>query len=81
MQAKKQHLEPDMEQPTGSKSGKEYIEAVYCWPVTVSSLYSSTLRVEGLLTLKLGWLFTIAGLVVCIFCDYVIYPLETIPTV
>ena len=30
MQVKKQHLEPDMEQQTGSKLGKEYIKAVYC---------------------------------------------------
>ena len=28
MQVRKQHLELDMEQPTGSKSGKEYIKAV-----------------------------------------------------
>ena len=28
--AKKQQLEPDMEQPTDSKLGKEYIKAVYC---------------------------------------------------
>ena len=32
MQVKKQQLEPDMEQQTGSKSGKEYIKAVYCHP-------------------------------------------------
>ena len=35
MQVKKQHnmsLEPDMEQQTGSKSGKEYVKAVYCYP-------------------------------------------------
>ena len=32
MQVKKQQLEPDMEQWTGSKSGKEYIEVVYCQP-------------------------------------------------
>ena len=31
MQVKKQQLEPDLEQ-TGSKSGKEYIKAVYCHP-------------------------------------------------
>ena len=31
MQDKKQHLEPDMEQQTGSKLGKEYIKAVYCY--------------------------------------------------
>ena len=32
MQVKKQQLELDMEQQTGSKSGKEYIRAVYCHP-------------------------------------------------
>ena len=30
MQVKKQQLEPDMEQWTGSKLGKEYTKAVYC---------------------------------------------------
>ena len=30
MQAKKRQLEPDMEQRTGSKLGKEYVKAVYC---------------------------------------------------
>ena len=30
MQVKKQQLEPDMEQQTGSKLGKEYDKAVYC---------------------------------------------------
>ena len=30
MQDKKQQLEPDMEQRTGSKLRKEYIKAVYC---------------------------------------------------
>ena len=32
MQDKKQQLEPDVEQQTSSKSGKEYIKAVYCHP-------------------------------------------------
>ena len=32
MQVKKQQLEPDMEEQTGSKLGKEYIKAVYCHP-------------------------------------------------
>ena len=32
MQVKNQQLEPDMEQQTGSKSGKEYVKAVYCHP-------------------------------------------------
>ena len=30
MQVKKQQLEPDKEQQTGSKLGKEYVKAVYC---------------------------------------------------
>ena len=32
MHVKKQQLEPDMEQKTGSKFGKEYVKAVYCQP-------------------------------------------------
>ena len=32
MRVKKQQLEPDMEQQTGSKLGKEYVKAVYCHP-------------------------------------------------
>ena len=32
MQVKKQQLELDMEQQTGSQSGKEYIKAIYCHP-------------------------------------------------
>ena len=32
MQVKKQQVEPDMEQQTGSKLGKEYIKAIYCHP-------------------------------------------------
>ena len=30
MKVRKQKLEPDVEQQTGSKSGKEYVKAVYC---------------------------------------------------
>ena len=30
MQVKNQQLEPDMEQQTGSKLGKEDVKAVYC---------------------------------------------------
>ena len=36
MQVKKQQLELDMEQQTGSKSGKEYIKAVYCHPANIT---------------------------------------------
>ena len=34
MQVKKQQLELDMEQQTGSKLGREYVNAVYCHPVS-----------------------------------------------
>ena len=36
MQVKKQQLEADMEQWTGSKLGKEYIKAVYCHPANLT---------------------------------------------
>ena len=37
MQVKKQQLEPDMEQLTGFKLGKEYVKAVYCHPASMQS--------------------------------------------
>ena len=36
MQVKKQQLELDMEQQTGSKLGKVYIKAVYCLPADLT---------------------------------------------
>ena len=42
MQVKKQQLESDMEQPTGSKLGKEYFKAVYCHPVYLTSMQSTS---------------------------------------
>ena len=36
MQVRKQQLELDMEQQTGSRSGKEYIKAVYCHPACLT---------------------------------------------
>ena len=38
MQIKKQQLEPDMEQQTGSKSGKECVKAVYYHPAYLTSV-------------------------------------------
>ena len=38
MQVKKQQLELDMEQRTGSKLGKEYVRAVYCHPAYLCTL-------------------------------------------
>ena len=42
MQARKQQLELDMEQQTGSKLGKEYIKAVYCHPAYLTSMQSTS---------------------------------------
>ena len=39
---KKQQLELDMEQQIGSKSGKEYIKAVYCHPAYLTSMQSTS---------------------------------------
>ena len=42
MQVRKQQLEPDMEQQTGSKSGKEYIKAVCCHPAYLIYMQNSS---------------------------------------
>ena len=42
MQVKKQQLDPDMEQLTGSKLGKGYDKAIYCHPTYVTSMQSSS---------------------------------------
>ena len=41
MQVKKQQLQPDMEEQTGSKSGKEYVKAIYCHRGYLTYLQSS----------------------------------------
>ena len=41
MQVNKQELELDLEQQTGSKSGKEYIKAVYCHPVYLTYMQNT----------------------------------------
>ena len=48
MQIKKQQqLEPDMEQWTGSKLGKEYIKAVYCHPAYLTYMQSTSCEMPG----------------------------------
>ena len=42
MQVKKQQLEPDMEQQTGSKLGKEYVKTVYCHPAYLTYIQSTS---------------------------------------
>ena len=48
MQVKKQQLELDMEQQTGSKLGKEYIKAVYCNSAYLTYMQSYIMRNAGL---------------------------------
>ena len=47
MQVKKQQLEPDMEQQTGSKLGKEYVKAVYCNPAYLTYMQSTSYEMPG----------------------------------
>ena len=44
MQVRKQQLEPDMEQPTGSKLEKEYDKAVYYHPAYLTYLQSKHVK-------------------------------------
>ena len=48
MRLKKQQLELDMEQQTGSKSGKEYVKAVYCHPDNLTYMQSTSYKNAGL---------------------------------
>ena len=47
MQVKKQQLEPDMEQQTVSKLGKEYIKAVYSHLAYLTSMQSTSCEMPG----------------------------------
>ena len=47
MQVKKQQLEPDMEQQSGSKLGKEYVKAVYCHSAYLTYMQSILPPVVG----------------------------------
>ena len=53
MQVKKQQLEPDMEQWTGSKLGKEYVKALYCYLAYVTDIQSISWEMLGWMKHKL----------------------------
>ena len=53
MQVKKQQLELDMEKQTGSKSGKEYVKAVYCHPAYLTYMQSTFWEMLGWMKHKL----------------------------
>ena len=53
MLVKKQQLEPDMEKWIGSKSGKEYVKAVYCHPAYSTYLQSTSCEMLDWIKFKL----------------------------
>ena len=53
MQVKKQQLEPDMEQWTGSKLGKEYFKAVSCYPAYLTYVQSRSCEMPVWMKFKL----------------------------
>ena len=53
MQVKKQQLELDMEQQTGSKLGKEYVKAVCCHPAYLTYMQSTLCEMPGWMKNKL----------------------------
>ena len=53
MQVKKQQLEPDMEQWTGSKLGKKYSKAVYYHPAYLTSMQSTSCEMPDWIKHKL----------------------------
>ena len=55
MQDKKQQLELDMEQQTGSKKEKEYVKAVYCHPAYLIYMQSPSCEMLDWMNHKLEW--------------------------
>ena len=53
MQVKKQQLEPDIEQQTGSKLGKECVKAAYCHPAYLTYMQSASCEMPGWMKHKL----------------------------
>ena len=53
MQVKKQQSELDMEQHTGSRSGKEYVKAVYCHPAYLTYMQITSCETLGWMKHKL----------------------------
>ena len=53
MQVRKQQLKLGMEQQTGSKSGKEYVKAVYCHPAYLTYMQTTSCEMPGWMKHKL----------------------------
>ena len=53
MQVKKQQLEPDMEQQTDAKLGKEYIKSIYCHPAYLTYMQRTSGKMHDWMKHKL----------------------------
>ena len=53
MQVKKQQLEPDMEEQTDVKLGKEYVKVVYCQSAYLTYMHSTSCKIPGWMKHKL----------------------------
>ena len=53
MQVRKQQLEPDLEQRTGSKLGKEYVKDVHCHLAYLTNMQSTSGKMPGWMKHKL----------------------------
>ena len=53
MQVKRQQLEVNMDQWTGSKLGKEYVKAIYCHPAYLTYMQSASCKMLGWMKQKL----------------------------
>ena len=54
MQVRKQQLELDMEQQTGSESGKEYVRGIYCYPASLTYMQNASREMLGWMKHKTG---------------------------
>ena len=55
MQVKSQQLEPEVEQWTGSKSEKEYLQAVYCHPAYLTYMQSTLCQMKSRAEWSTSW--------------------------
>ena len=53
VQVRKQQSELDMQQQTGSKSGEQYVKAVYCHPAYLTYMHSTSCKIPGWMKHKL----------------------------
>ena len=53
MQDKNEQLKPNIEQRIGSRLGKEYVKAVYCHPIYLTYMHSTSCEMTGWMKHKL----------------------------